>query len=124
MAFGDDMRDGFLHREGVQLMLMKESFAEHGWEIRNEFESRGFRYYDIAKGDIKLSVQEKEGFLSVKHKAKGIQLEGELATWGNFVKFMGEFLDRMIDGEMRYQERLLGLSQKRIGKYERMKETL
>ena len=44
------------------MVLIKQEFIKHGWEIRNEFKFDGSAYYDAVKGKTKLNVAERKLF--------------------------------------------------------------
>lgn len=54
------------------MVLIKQEFIKHGWEIRNEFEFDGSVYYDAVKGKAKLNVAERKSFTEITYKNKHI----------------------------------------------------
>lgn len=103
---------------------MKEEFKKHGFEVRNEFEHNGNRYYDVVKGGIKLSVEEgRSGEVYVYFKNKrGIQFPKELATWENLAKGVQDDFERRMRNENSRMARALAASERRTMEYKKIEE--
>lgn len=102
---------------------MKEEFKKHGFEVRNEFENNGNRYYDVVKDGIKLNVEEDRfGEVYVYFKNKGVQIPKELATWENLAKGVQDDFERRMRNENSRMARALAASEKRTNAYCKVKE--
>lgn len=99
------------------MVLIKEEFIKHGWEIRNEFEFDGSVYYDAVKGKTKLSVAERKLFTEITYKDKhiGVNRISDF-TW----EYLCEGMKRIIEMKKQDEERANEKHRKAIEKYEEM----
>lgn len=99
------------------MVLIKEEFIKHGWEIRNEFEFNDAIYYDAVNGKIKLSVMERTMYTEVTYKGTHIVLNGiSDFAW----EYLCEGLKTIINKKKQDEERAIEKHRKAIEKYEEM----
>lgn len=107
------------------MVLIKEEFIKHGWEIRNEFEFDGSIYYDVVKDSIKLEVIEKGDWrIWVTYRQKGISIPTKEATWEKVTQGIKESIEQRIRNEDAKMEKALSASKERKEKYEKAKRTI
>lgn len=97
------------------MVLIKQEFIKHGWEIRNEFEFDGCSYYDAVRGKAKLSVAERKLFTEITYKDKhiGINRISDF-TWERLC--VG--IKAIIEMKKQDEERAIEKHRKAIEKYE------
>ena len=102
---------------------MKEEFKRHGFEVRNEFEFGGARYYDAVKDGLKLSVEEGAfGALSIHFRNKGVWLPKEMANWERLCDALVEHFEQRIEMDGKRMVKALADSEKRRATYKKLKE--
>ena len=107
------------------MVLIKQEFIKHGWEIRNEFEFDGNVYYDAVKDSVKLEVIERGDWqIYVAYKQKGVSMVTKEATWEKVVQGIKKSIDQRIRNEDAKMEKALSASKKRKEKYEKAKRTI
>lgn len=107
------------------MVLIKQEFIKHGWEIRNEFEFDGSIYYDAVKDSVKLEVIERGDWqIWIAYRQKGISMATKEATWENVTKGIKQSIDQRIRNEDAKMEKALSASKKRKEKYEKAKRTI
>ena len=97
------------------MVLIKQEFIKHGWEIRNEFEFDGCSYYDAVKGKVKLNVAERKLFTEITYKDKhiGVNRISDF-TWERLC--IG--IKAIIEMKKQDEERAIEKHRKAIEKYE------
>ena len=97
------------------MVLIKQEFIKHGWEIRNEFEFDGCSYYDAVRGKTKLTVAERKLFTEITYKDKhiGVNRISDF-TWERLC--LG--IKSIIEMKKQDEERAIEKHRKAIEKYE------
>ena len=97
------------------LIMIKEEFIKHGWEVRNEFEFDGSAYYDAVKGKAKLNVAERKLFTEITYKDKHIGFNNiSDFTWERLC----EGMKTIIEMKKQNADRAIEKHRKSIEKYE------
>lgn len=97
------------------MVLIKQEFIKHGWEIRNEFEFDGCSYYDAVRGKVKLNVAERKLFTEITYKDKHIGVNSiSDFTWERLC--VG--IKAIIEMKKQDEERAIEKHRKAIEKYE------
>ena len=97
------------------MVLIKQEFIKHGWEVRNEFEFDECSYYDVVKGKAKLNVAERKLFAEITYKDKNIGFNRiSDFTWERLC----ELMKIIIETKKQNEERSIEKHRKAIEKYE------